>query len=153
MGIDPTRSPFGRDQALTELNRAVLASFRGSGVTMINHYTASDQFMEFHGGKQPQGRRVAADWRWVVPLQASSACEVSICGCATSNHVPNYYAGRAIDGFRLMPFYGDRRQNPMQRSLDRGQRRRSCSGGCPGVRRYSAARSMKPPDWRDQKRA
>jgi nitric-oxide synthase len=123
LGIDLAGSPFGRDQALTELNRAVLASFRGSGVTMIDHHTASDQFMEFHGREQSQGRRVAADWRWVVPPQASSACEVFHLRMRNFHPTPNYYTGRAIDGFKLMPFYGDRRQNLMQRSLDRISRR------------------------------
>ena len=123
LGILPEGSPLWRDRTLTELNRAVLHSFRAAGVTMIDHHTASNQFMEFHSREQSQGRRVAGDWRWIVPPQAAAACEVFHLRMRNFHPVPNYYTARAIDGFRLMPFYGDQRQNLAQRSLDRVQRR------------------------------
>lgn len=121
MGLDG--APLWRDRTLTELNLAVLQSFRAAGVTMIDHHTASDQFMEFHNREQSQGRRVAADWRWIVPPQAGSGCEVFHLRMRNFHPTPNYYSARAVDGFRLMPFHGDRRQNLAQRSLDRLRRR------------------------------
>ena len=96
-----------RDMALTELNVAVLHSFKSAGVTIVDHHTASNQFMEFHQREQASGRRVAADWRWVVPPQASAGCDVFHLRMRNFYPVPNYYNTRADDGLRLMPYYGD----------------------------------------------
>ncbi len=124
LGLDPSRAdPFWRDTALTELNRAVLHSYRAAGVTMIDHHEASEQFMEFHQREQGRGRRVAADWRWIVPPQAGAGCGVFHLPMRNFHPVPNFYNARAADGWRLMPFYGDGRQNLFQRSLDRIHRR------------------------------
>ena len=35
------------------------------------------------------------------------------------NPVPNFYRSRASNGIRLMPFYGDRLDSKLERSLDR----------------------------------
>ncbi|MBP1807496.1 nitric oxide synthase oxygenase [Rubellimicrobium aerolatum] len=124
LGLDPAgRDPLWRDTALTELNRAVLHSYRAAGVTMLDHHAASDQFMEFHGREQAQGRQVAGDWRWIVPPQAGGACEVFHLRMRNFHPVPNYYTSRADDGLRLMPWYGDRYRPLPQRALDRVRRR------------------------------
>lgn len=112
-----------RDTALTELNRAVLHSFRTAGVTMVDHHTASDQFMTFHAREQAQGRRVAADWRWVVPPQAAPACEVFHLRMRNFHPVPNFYRDRSGDGLRLMPWYGDRYRSRVSMWIDRLTRR------------------------------
>ena len=44
-GLRPEDDPLWQDTALTELNRAVLHSFRREGVTIVDHHTASEQFM------------------------------------------------------------------------------------------------------------
>ncbi len=106
--VDASAMGLWRDAALTELNRAVLHSFKAAGVTMVDHHTASDQFMTFHAREQAQGRRVAADWRWIVPPQAGSACEVFHLRMRNFHPVPNFYRDRGGDGLRLMPWYGDR---------------------------------------------
>ncbi|WP_298955010.1 nitric oxide synthase oxygenase [uncultured Methylobacterium sp.] len=116
-------TPLWRDTALTELNRAVLHSFREARVTMVDHHAASDQFMEFHQREQAQGRRVAADWRWIVPPQASSQCEVFHLRMRNFHPVPNYYYNRADDGLQLMPYYGDRQRSRRARMVDRVVRR------------------------------
>lgn len=112
-----------RDTALTELNRAVLHSFKAAGVTMIDHHTASDQFMAFHAREQAQGRRVAADWRWIVPPQATSACDVFHLRMRNFHPVPNFYRDRGGDGLRLMPWYGDRYRSRVSMWSDRLTRR------------------------------
>lgn len=112
-----------RDTALTELNRAVLHSFRAAGVTMVDHHTASDQFMTFHAREQAHGRRVAADWRWIVPPQAASACEVFHLRMRNFHPVPNFYRDRGGDGLRLMPWYGDRYRPRLSMWADRLTRR------------------------------
>ena len=112
-----------RDAALTELNAAVLHSFKKAGIAIIDHHTASNQFMEFHSREQSHGRRVAGDWRWIVPPQASAACDVFHLKMTNFYPVPNYYHSRADDGLRLMPFYGDLHRNRWSTRYDKVKRR------------------------------
>lgn len=120
-GLDPNASgpPMWRDQALTELNRAVLYSFRSAGVTILDHHAASDQFIEFYKRENQNGRRVAADWSWIVPPQASAATEVFHLPMQDFHPVPNYYHSRADDGLPLMPYYGDQYRSLGRRVIDR----------------------------------
>jgi len=120
---DAAGIPFWRDTALTELNRAVLHSFRQAGLTMIDHHTASDQFMTFHNQEQASGRRVAGDWRWLVPPQAGCASEVFHLKIRNFHPVPNFYRDRGGDGLRLMPWYGDRQRHRVGVWSDRVIRR------------------------------
>ncbi len=122
LGIARTRDPYWRDTALTEMNRAVLHSYRAAGVTMLDHHTASDQFMTFHRREQAAGRAVAADWRWIVPPQSGSACEPFHLRMRNFHPVPNYYWDRG-DGRRLMPWYGDRARSRPALWADRLARR------------------------------
>lgn len=112
-----------KDEVLTEFNRAVLFSYGKAGVTILDHHTAAAQFMTFHGREQAAGRRVAGDWRWIVPPQASAAYDVFHLRMRNFHPVPNYYRNRGEDGLRLMPWYGDRYRRRWQRWLDRIVRR------------------------------
>ena len=125
LGLDPDAPgpAFWRDVALTELNRAVLNSFKEAGVTMVDHHTASDQFMTFHSQEQANGRRVPGDWRWLVPPQASSASDVFHLRIRNFHPVPNFYRDRGGDGLRLMPWYGDRERHRAAVWTDRMIRR------------------------------
>ena len=123
LDLEAPGAPLWKDLALTELNRAVLHSFKAAGVTMIDHHAASDQFIEFHKREQARGRRVAADWRWIVPPQAAAASEVFHLKMRNFHPVPNYYRSRTDDGRHLMPFYGDQQQSRLQRAADRLKRR------------------------------
>lgn len=120
--IDVT-TPFWRDEALTELNRAVLHSFQEAKATIIDHHKASEQFMTFHKREQARGRRVAADWRWIVPPQAGAACDVFHLKMRNFHPVPNFYRERGTDGLRLMPWYGDRYRRRIAVWADRLRRR------------------------------
>lgn len=115
--------PLWRDATLTEINRAVLHSFKTAGVTMIDHHAASRQFMDFHQREQAAGRRVAADWRWIVPPQAAAGTDVFHLKMRNFHPLPNYYTARAVDGWRLMPWYGDRYRSRLQQNIDRLMRR------------------------------
>jgi nitric-oxide synthase, bacterial len=121
--MDASSQGLWRDTALTELNRAVLESFKAAGVTMVDHHTASNQFMTFHAREQAQGRRVAADWRWIVPPQAAAACDVFHLRMRNFHPVPNFYRDRGSDGLRLMPWYGDRHRSRVSMWADRLIRR------------------------------
>lgn len=77
LGLDK-RSPVSmwKDRALLELNRAVLHSFRRDGVRIVDHHTASKQFLVFNEKERQQGREVMADWAWIVPPMSGSATGV-----------------------------------------------------------------------------
>lgn len=117
------RNPLWQDTTLTELNKAVLHSFQQAGVTMVDHHTACDQFMEFYRREQVCGRHIAADWRWIVPPQASGITDVFHLKVRNFHPVPNYYESRSTDAYRLMPWYGDEQQTRLQRNYQRVKRR------------------------------
>ena len=77
MGLN-TQDKFGlwKDRALVELNTAVLYSYQLAGVTIVDHHTASAQFMNHKKREDEQGRPVPGDWSWIVPPMSSSACPV-----------------------------------------------------------------------------
>ena len=68
LGLDMSReSTLWRDRALVELNRAVLHSFEKAGVKMTDHHTESHRFLTHLRNEEKAGRRVPADWTWIVP--------------------------------------------------------------------------------------
>lgn len=111
------------DKTLTELNIAVLHSFKAAGLSIIDHHVADSLYMEFHHREQINGRQVAGDWRWIVPPQASAACDVFHLRMRNFHPVPNFYNSRADDGLRMMPFYGDTYRNRLEMAHDRVSRR------------------------------
>lgn len=77
MGLDRSlRRMLWKDRALVELNTAVLHSYREAGVTIVDHHTASQQFMHHLQKEESCGRKVAGDWSWLVPPMSGSACPV-----------------------------------------------------------------------------
>jgi nitric-oxide synthase len=56
-----------RDRALVELVRAVQWSFDEAGVSMSDHHTESQRFLEHVAREQEAGRRCPTDWTWIVP--------------------------------------------------------------------------------------
>lgn len=93
--------PLWKDTALTELNRAVLHSFRGSGVTIVDHHVGSEQFIQFAQHERVCGRLPSANWTWITPPQAGAACPTFHLPMEDLADVPNYYRSRATDGVRL----------------------------------------------------
>ncbi len=83
MGLD-SRSDrtLWKDRALVELNIAVLSSFARHGVTIVDHHTASRQFLLHDELEKQVGRTVPAHWVWIVPPISGSATPVF--------HVPHY---------------------------------------------------------------
>lgn len=71
-----SKDSLWKDRALVELNIAVLYSFRSMGVTIVDHHTASRQFMIFGEQECKVHRRVFGDWGWLVPPMSGSAVEV-----------------------------------------------------------------------------
>jgi nitric-oxide synthase, bacterial len=75
MGLDTKRnSTLWRDWALLELNEAVLYSYAEDGVYIVDHHTASAQFLTYVDREKAAGRSVPVDWAWIIP--PISACTV-----------------------------------------------------------------------------
>jgi nitric-oxide synthase len=65
-----------KDKAMLVLQEAVLHSFQAKGVTLVDHHTASEQFLEFCKQEELKGRTVQADWAWIVPPAVGSSLGV-----------------------------------------------------------------------------
>jgi len=65
-----------KDKAMLVLQEAVLHSFQAQSVTLVDHHTASEQFLEFCKQEEGKGRSVQADWAWIVPPAAGSTLGV-----------------------------------------------------------------------------
>lgn len=77
MNLDTnSRTSLWKDRALVELNAAVLHSYKKAGVMIVDHHTASDQFMRFVEQEQQAGRDVTSEWSWIVPPMSGSATQV-----------------------------------------------------------------------------
>ncbi|MBD1847867.1 nitric oxide synthase oxygenase [Cyanobacteria bacterium FACHB-63] len=71
-----TEQTLWRDRAALELNIAILHSFQKAKVTMVDHQTASRQFLTHDLREKKAGRECPGDWGWVVPAAGGSACPV-----------------------------------------------------------------------------
>jgi sulfite reductase alpha subunit-like flavoprotein/nitric oxide synthase oxygenase domain/subunit/hemoglobin-like flavoprotein len=65
-----------RDRVALELNVAILYSFQKAKVTMVDHQSASRQFLAHDLREKQAGRECPGDWGWVVPPAGGSACPV-----------------------------------------------------------------------------
>lgn len=75
MNLDTTtNSSLWKDEVALELNRAVLYSFKEAGVSIVDHYTQSDQFVEHMKSEIRSRRGCPADWVWIIPPQSGSLC-------------------------------------------------------------------------------
>jgi nitric-oxide synthase len=91
LGLD-TQSAWSlwKDRALVELNTAVLFSFAEAGVTIVDHHTASSQFMSHIDSEEQAERPVHGDWSWLVPPMSASACPVFHRSFDPAQIMPNY---------------------------------------------------------------
>ncbi|MFT3989954.1 MAG: nitric oxide synthase oxygenase [Luteolibacter sp.] len=77
MGLNrQCRQTLWKDRAVVELNTAVIHSYQKSGVSLIDHHTASSHFMQHLKNEECAGRKVPADWSWIVPPLSGSTCPV-----------------------------------------------------------------------------
>jgi nitric-oxide synthase len=65
-----------KDQTLVILNEAVLHSFDAAGVTIVDHHTEARRFLQHLHREEAAGRRVPADWSWIVPPMSGSTTPV-----------------------------------------------------------------------------
>ena len=92
MGLDiRTNRTLWKDRALVELNIAVLHSFAAQGITMVDHHTASQQFMVHTNAEKQAGRDIHADWGWIVPPMSASTTPVFHCPYEDVALKPNFF--------------------------------------------------------------
>jgi nitric-oxide synthase, bacterial len=101
-----------KDRAMLELNLAVLHSFNQQGISMVDHHTASDQFMSFVAVEQKAGREVQADWAWIVPPMSGSSTQVFHQQWPNQVLTPNFFyntpvwkKGQTNDPITACPFH------------------------------------------------
>ena len=61
-----------RDVVALELNRAVLESYKEAKVSIVDHYTQAEQFMEHMAAEYKERGGCPADWVWLVPPMSGS---------------------------------------------------------------------------------
>jgi nitric-oxide synthase, bacterial len=87
-----SKDSLWKDRALVELNTAVLFSFHSAGVRIVDHHTASSQFVAFEEQERKAKRRVSGDWGWLVPPMSGSTTEVFHRPYENRVLTPNFYS-------------------------------------------------------------
>lgn len=91
MGLDTSKGDsLWKDRALIELNSAVLFSYRQAGVTIVDHHTASRQFLQHIDNEEKCGREVPGQWSWIIPPISASACPVFHRGYSKARPKPRF---------------------------------------------------------------
>jgi nitric-oxide synthase len=83
-----------KDQALLELNTAVIHSYKSNGVSIVDHHTASEQFIRFMKREEEQGRSVSARWSWLIPPMSPAATPIWNRNDLTESEVKPDFAAR-----------------------------------------------------------
>jgi nitric-oxide synthase len=92
MGMDvKDRKVLWRDRAMVVLTEAVLYSFERDGIILTDHHAASEQFLKFIRNEENEGRKVTADWAWIVPPMSGSATGVFHRDYDNSIVTPNFF--------------------------------------------------------------
>jgi len=92
MNLDTrSKTNLWKDRALVELNTAVLHSYNKAGVVLVDHHTASKQFMSFVEQEKRAGRSVTSQWSWIVPPMSGSAMDVFHNDWPDTIRKPNYF--------------------------------------------------------------
>jgi nitric-oxide synthase len=86
-----TERTLWKDRAIVELNVAVLSSFAKEGVRIVDHHTASRQFLAHQQHEQLAGRPLAADWGWIVPPISASTTPVFHIPYKDGIQTPNFF--------------------------------------------------------------
>ena len=77
LGLDTSsESTLWRDRAFLELNVAVIHSFAKARITLVDHQTASRQFMIHDQREKKAGRECPAQWSWIAPAAGGSTTPV-----------------------------------------------------------------------------
>ncbi|XP_039747140.1 nitric oxide synthase-like [Pararge aegeria] len=77
MGLDTNSYvSLWKDKALVEVNIAVLHSFHRDNVSVVDHHSASEQFIKHLDNENKSRGGCPSDWVWIVPPMSSSLTSV-----------------------------------------------------------------------------
>lgn len=77
IGLDKKRnSTLWKDRALVELNIAVLHSFKKNGVSIVDHHSAAQQFLQFEKQEAECGRHLTGNWGWLIPPMSPATTHI-----------------------------------------------------------------------------
>uniref|UniRef100_A0A2A4JQF6 Nitric oxide synthase n=1 Tax=Heliothis virescens TaxID=7102 RepID=A0A2A4JQF6_HELVI len=77
MGLDTNMAvSLWKDKALVEINIAVLYSYHRDNVSIVDHHSASEQFMKHMDNESKIRKGCPSDWIWIVPPMSSSLTPV-----------------------------------------------------------------------------
>jgi len=92
MNLDMTsKYSLWKDEALVQLNIAVLHSFHEKGVTIIDHHTAAHQFQRFEKKEIEQGRQLTGNWVWLIPPMSPATTHIYHKPYRNETISPNYF--------------------------------------------------------------
>ncbi|SDB88720.1 nitric oxide synthase oxygenase [Shouchella lonarensis] len=91
-------STLWRDEALVELNRAVLYSYQKAGVSIVDHHTAAKQFEQFCKREHRQSREVTGDWTWLIPPLSPAQTDIFHQEYRNEVKTPNFFYEQAPYG-------------------------------------------------------
>jgi nitric-oxide synthase len=91
MGFNLRTDTLWKDYALVELNAAVLHSFAREGVRIVDHHSASEEFMRFCERENRAGRSVSARWDWIVPPMSAATMRVFHTTLTEYASTPDFY--------------------------------------------------------------
>ncbi len=92
MGLNTRKDrSLWRDQALVELNKAVLSSYDEQGVTIVDHHTACRQFLCHQEREEQAGRVTYGDWGWLVPPLSGSLTPIFHRSYHNDTLTPNFW--------------------------------------------------------------
>ncbi|WP_078395157.1 nitric oxide synthase oxygenase [Shouchella patagoniensis] len=96
LGIETKKESFlWRDEALVELNKAVLHSFQSANVSIVDHHTAAKQFQQFIKAEEKQGRKTTGDWTWLIPPMSPAQTRIFHQSFENEWQSPNFYYEKA----------------------------------------------------------
>ncbi|XP_072944441.1 nitric oxide synthase-like [Epargyreus clarus] len=77
MGLDTNSYvSLWKDQAMVEINIAVLHSFHRENTSIVDHHSASEQFIKHLDNENKSRGGCPSDWVWIVPPMSSSLTSV-----------------------------------------------------------------------------
>lgn len=95
MGLDSkTDATLWKDNALIELNVAVLHSFKAQGITIVDHHTAAKQFERFEQIEADVGRKLTGDWTWLISPVSPATTHIFHSHYDDTVVKPNYFRQR-----------------------------------------------------------
>ncbi|WP_407270729.1 nitric oxide synthase oxygenase [Radiobacillus sp. PE A8.2] len=92
LGLDTNSNrSLWKDEALVELNKAVLQSFQKAGVTIVDHHTAAQQFKMFEEKEAKAERELTGRWSWLIPPLSPASTHIFHSHYDDLTQKPNFF--------------------------------------------------------------